>query len=341
MLLVDAWWITETRRSLAESEKKLSESFTALSDLNLQSALIGGPQGVMSDLYPRFDDGLDSIQKALEAGPVEALPEEATGLPERTVRDLKQIERSVAVFCAFGAMDPARQNLNRLAAALCTAFEMRQVTFFSYSDSVFRMLPQSVNDAAEDATMDWKEGNLFGFLTRSRGVVSSTSFPLSSEEQQLLSPFIQGNYLGVPLLDDQRLVGAVVLSGKTSEVSTEDEAFLEALQGVLSKTVQNIYQCDVLAKLNQVRRDYCLELAKAVEVPLDRIRTEVQSIYARLGKLTPYYKQHCETILFEVGKLYEMLREAREAETAVEPKPAEHATSSEDALTTIERKDEG
>jgi hypothetical protein len=81
-----------------------------------------------------------------------------------------------------------------------------------------------------------------------------------------------------------------------------------------------------------------VELTKAVEAPLDRIRTEVQSIYARLGKLTPYYKQHCETILFEVGKLYEMLREAR-SETAVASKSAEQAPSSE-APFTVEKKEQ-
>jgi hypothetical protein len=143
------------------------------------------------------------------------------------------------------------------------------------------------------------------------------------------------------LLDDQRLLGAVVLSDKPSGFSAADEELLGSLQAVLSKTVQNIYRCDGLSKLNQLRREYCFELAKAVEAPLDRIRTEVQSIYDRLGKLTPYYKQHCETILFEVGKLYEMLREARETETAMESKPTEHASSSEVDLATVEKKESG
>ena len=156
-----------------------------------------------------------------------------------------------------------------------------------------------------------------------------------------MSPVIQRNYLAVPLLDDQRLLGAVVLSDKPSGVSSEDEALLGAMQAVLSKTMQNIYQCDGLSKLNQLRREYCFELAKAVEAPLDRIRTEVQAIYDRLGKLTPYYKQHCETILFEVGKLYEMLREAREAETPAESKPAERAPSSEVVLAAVEKKNGG
>jgi hypothetical protein len=340
VLLADAWWIAETRRNLAESERKLSESFTALSDLNLHSALIAAPpHAVLGELYPKFDEGLLSIQKALEAGPVAPVPEEVAAVTEKVGRDLKQIEHHAAVFCAFGATDSAERNLNRLAAALRSAFEVRLVSFLSYSESALRILPQGFGTSAEEAAIEWKEGSLFDALNGSQGTVSSNTLVLSSEEQQLLSPLIQGGYLAVPLLDDQRLVGAVVLSDKPSGVSAEDEAFLGALQAALSKTIRNIHQCDGLAKLNHLRREYCLELAQAIEAPLDRIRTEVQSIYARLGKLTPYYKQHYETILFEVGKLYEMLREARETETTMEARPAEQAPSSKGALAAVEKKD--
>ena len=330
VLLADAWWITEMRRNLAESERKLSDSFTALSDLNLQSALMAAAP-VLGEPYPKFDEGVLSIQKALEAGPAAPVPEEFAAVTESVGRDLKQIEHQAAVFCAFDAADSAERNLNRLAAALRSAFEVRLVNFFSYAESALRISPMNTVGRGEEATIEWKEGTLFDSLSELKGVVSSNTLVLSSEEQQLLSPLIHGSYLAVPLLDDQKLVGAVVLSDKPSDVSAEDEALLGSLQAVLSKTVQNIHQCDGLAKLNQLRREYCLELAKAVETPLDRIRTEVQSIYARLGKLTPYYKQHCETILFEVGKLYEMLREARETESAAEakPKPAEPVASSE------------
>ena len=339
LLLADAWWIAETRRNLAESERKLSDSFTALSDLNLQSALIAAPQAALGELYPKFDEGLLSIQKALEASPLAPVPEEFAAVTESVGRDLKQIEHQTAVFCAFHAADSAESNLSRLAAALRSVFGVRLVSFFSYAESALRISSMNTGGRTGEATIEWKEGTLFDALNGSQGVVSSNSLVLSSEEQQLLSALIQGSYLAMPLLDDQRLVGAVVLSDKLSDVSAEDEVLLGSLQAVLSKAVQNIYQCDGLAKLNQLRREYCLELAKAVETPLDRIRTEVQSIYARLGKLTPYYKQHCETILFEVGKLYEMLREARETETAVESKPAEQALSSEGALATVEKKD--
>lgn len=327
LLLVDAWWIIQTRRSLAESERKLSESFTALSDLNLQSALVASPQDMFGDLYPRLNDGLDSIQKELEAGPVDPVPEGVAAFPEKVGVDLKQIEHQIAMFCAFDAADSAQRNLNRLAVVLSSALEVRTVTLFSYFGSAFRNLPTVASASTEQPVIEWKEGLLFDALSASRRQVSSNTLVLSAEEQQLLSPVIQGSYLAMPLLDNERLVGAVVLSDKPSGVSDADETFLGALQAVLSKTVQNICQADDLLKLNQLRREYCLELAKALKAPLDRIRAEVQSIYDRLGKLTPYYKQHCETILFEVGKLYEMLREVGETETAVAAKPKPVASS--------------
>ncbi len=341
LLLVDAWWIIQTRRNLAEAERKLSESFTALSDLNLQSALVASPQGMLGDLVPRLNDGLDSIHKELEAGPADPAPEGVASFPEKVGVELKQIEHQIAVFCAFDAADSAQRNLNRLAAVLSSAFEVRTVTFFSYFGSALRNLPTVASASTEQPAIEWKEGLLFDALSSSRRQVSSNTLVLSAEEQHLLSPAIQGSYLAMPLLDNEQLVGAVVLSDKPSGISDADEAFLGALQAVLSKTVQNICQADDLLKLNQLRREYCLELAKALKTPLDRIRAEVQSIYDRLGKLTPYYKQHCETILFEVGKLYEMLREVGETETAVESRPADQAASPEVTPRAVGKKGDG
>lgn len=340
LLLADARWITQSRRSLAAADEKLAQSFTALSDLNLESALVAAPpQATLGELYPKFDEGLLSIQKVLEATPVVPVPEEVRSVTENLSVDLKRLECMTMVFRAFDVTDSAEGNLNRLAAAMRSVFEVRHVSFFPYSHSAFRFLPQNAQDKPDETNAEWKAGALFDALIRSPGVVSSNTLVPASEEQQLLSPLIEGAYLAMPLLDDQRVLGSVVLSGSRSSVSCENELLLGALQPVLSKTIQNIYQCDGLAKLNQLRREYCLELARAVEAPLHRIRTEVQAIYARLGKLTPYYKQHCETILFEVGKLYEMLREAREAEVAMDSEPAEPTLSSGGGLATLAKKD--
>ena len=332
LLLVDTWWIVQTRRSLAESEKQLSHSFTALSDLNLQSALIAGSQSIFSDPI----EGELASQRALEASPPLPAPE-AGGSQEGP--DPKQLGYQTAAFCAFDAGDSVEGNLKRLAEVLRAAFEVRLVTFLLYSESALKIFTTGRGISAAEAELEWRQGPLFDALSGSQSVVSSNTLALSVEDGRMLSRLIQGSYLAMPLIDDQRLVGAVVLSEKALGISDEDEAFLGALQPVLSRTIQNIHQCDRLAKLNQLRREYCVELAKAIGTPLDRIRTEVLSIYARLGKLTPYYKHHCETILFEVGKLYEMLLEASEIETAVESKSLEKTASPETALAAAEKKD--
>jgi len=338
LLLVDAKWIGEMRHDLQESEKKLSDYFTALSDLNLHSALIATPQGMLSAVYPRLDEGMISSQKALEAGPMAPASDETSALAEEVDRDPTQIELQSTLFQAFDAHDSAGRNLNRLAAALRAAFEVQRVSFWSYSESALRILPLDDSSSTERPKIEWKQGPLFVALNGSQTVVSSNSLVLDAEEQQVLCSAIQGNYLAAPLWDAERLLGVVVLSDKPSGISLDDETRLEALQVILAKVVQNIYQCDRLAKLNRLRREYCLEFVKAVEAPLDRIRAEVQTIYARLGKLTPYYKQHCETILFEVGKLYEIMREAQEGETTELNAPGQ-TPSSEDGLAIVKEKD--
>jgi hypothetical protein len=63
--------------------RKLCESFTALSDLNLQSALNVNPPSLLTELYPRLNEGLDSIQKALEVGPAEVIPQEFVAVTEK------------------------------------------------------------------------------------------------------------------------------------------------------------------------------------------------------------------------------------------------------------------
>src|SRR5262249_42447196 len=339
LMLVDAKWIGEMRRDLQESEKKLSDSFTALSDLNLHSAMIATPQGVLSALYPGLDESLLFTQKALQAGPTASISDETSAVTEEVDRLPTQIGLQATLFQAFDAHDAAGRNLNRLAVALRAAFDVQRVSFWSYSDSALRILPLDDSSSTERPKIEWKHGPLFVALNGSQTVVSSNKLALDAEEQQVLGSVIQENYLAAPLLDAQRLFGVVVLSDKASGISLDDEIRLEALQGVLAKTVQNIYQCERLVKLNRLRREYCLELVKTVETPLDRIRTEVQSIYARLGKLTPYYKQHCETILFEVGKLYEILREAQEGETATELNAPGQAPGSEHSLAAVKEND--
>jgi GAF domain-containing protein len=328
LLLVDVWWLSRMRQQVAESDKKLSDSLTALSDLNLQSALVAGREGMAREQPQRLQEGLASTRKALEAGRGMTAPEELAAVTAESVDNLKRLEQLASVVAVFSANDSAEGNLGRLAEALRRAFGARRVSILSYSEPASKFVPREAEGLDAGAAIDSASRALFGALKQGEGVISSNLLTVPSDEERSLSPLVQGGYLAVPLLDGQRVLGAVVVSDIPAGVSNTDEAALEALQRALSNTVQNIDRCDRLARLNQLRREYSVELAKAVEAPLDRIRTEVQSIYARLGRLTPYYKHHCETILFEAGKLYEMLREVREAETAIDRDAAQPAAAS-------------
>lgn len=333
LLAANAWWMSGIERNLRESSRTLSESFTALSDLNLNSALIQASPGLFSDLYPKFNAGLESIQKALDASRESRPPETLSPFSaEELRRDLQTLSRQVDIFSSLRAGDSLEANFSKLAAVLMDTFSAQSVVFFSYSAVDDTLRPSYVGtrgfQGKELASVpELKEGTLFEALIRSQRPFCDNVSALSEEEQQYLGGLVGEDCLAVPLLEGERAVGAVLLSGKASRISPGDQQLLEALQSALSATLKNLFQCEGLAKLDLLRREYCLELSKAVEAPLDRIRAEVQSIYSRLGKLTPYYKQHCETILFEVGKLYEVVREAREAAPANEKKPEEAGVS--------------
>ena len=127
-----------------------------------------------------------------------------------------------------------------------------------------------------------------------------------------MNTLISKNILICPLVDQQKVFALLVLGDKTEDFSEQDRNCLATLQEPISGVVKDLMQCEGLRKIDLLRHAYCVELTKAIETPLNRIRSEVQSIYSRLGKLTPHYKHHCETILFEVGRLYEIAREASE-----------------------------
>jgi hypothetical protein len=145
-------------------------------------------------------------------------------------------------------------------------------------------------------------------------MLRDTASALSPAEHKALAAATGARgVLAAPLQDGERIIGAVALIG--SELYTsKDEIVLASILEPLSLSTSILFEHQGLLELDHLRREYYLHLAKAVEMPLNRIRDEIQSIYTRLGKLTPYYKQHCETILFEVGKLYEILRDTPEAE---------------------------
>ncbi len=309
LLLVNAGWILKAGRQQQDSETQLGSSLTAFSDLNLSSALGVDPPALTDMLEPAAEP--ESAAGLPNSAPQ---PDQVVSTPMEAGSEAALLAHQLAVLSSFRVGASSDANLLRLGEVLTAIFDAHAVSFFSYSaeESVL----QSRSPAGSPPTAVWREGALFENIVQSRLTVFSNNVELDPREAEALSSVISHNYLVAPLVDDTKLTGAIILSDKELGFTAQDQDRIVSLQGQIARTFENLYQCEELANLNSSCRDYCLELARAVETPLDKIRGEVQTIYSRLGKLTPYYKQHCETMLFEIGKLYEMVREAREAELA-------------------------
>ena len=328
VLALNAWWISGIERHAREAVRKFVEPYAALSDLNLNSALVEGSPVLIGEVAPEFS--LQSAWKPVEAARDAILQDDGTETaeqpPEEEIeRKLKVLSHQVAILSAFQAGDSLGSNLSRLATALSDIFSSRHASFFSYSpaEGVLRasyLEAEGANHAQVNEALELKEGYLFDALVRSHYVTCENAIALFPEDRERLASAVCENYLAAPLLDDGKLLGAVLLADKTGGFSRDDQRLLGVLRDALSETLKNLFQCEGALKLNQLHREYCVELSKAVEPPLDKIREEVQSIYLRLGKLTPHYRQHCEAILFQVGKLYEIVRDASEAQPSGDAK---------------------
>ncbi len=322
VLLLNSFWVLETQKNLRLTSQKLADSFTALSDLNLNSALLDDQKGFMGDLFKRFNESVESLRKVLEAPRNPGSEENPNRVSVKNAEeDLQLITCKLGVLSCFDPGDSIGENLSRLSMSLVEIFGVRQVVFLFFSPSDQTLRARWVGMEAEFGSLDTrkpsveiKKGKLFECLINSKELYVSNSPDFSHEEQDGLFSWVERNFLAAPLLDRDRVLGAILLADKPGEFSSVDRGLLLQLQEPISRVLKNLYQYEGLHKIDMLRREYCHELSRAVEAPLNRIRNEVQSILSRLGKLTPYYKQHCDTILFEVGKLYEIVREVREVE---------------------------
>jgi GAF domain-containing protein len=336
LLGLNALWIRGIERRARESVGKLGESYAALSDLNLTSALDESSHVLIGEVASQFNESLQST-------PVEparhALLADRTGTPEQlpeteVERELKVLSHQVAVLSTLKADDSLESNLSRLATTLSDIFSARHASFFSYSqtEGVLRasyLEAERTSHTEGNDALELKEGGLFEALVRSHYVTRENALELFPEDKERLASAVSENYLAAPLLDEGKLLGAVLLADKMGGFSRDDQRLLGLLRSVLSVTLKNLLQCESALKLHQLHREYCVELRKAVEQPLDKIREEVQSIYLRLGKATPHYRQHCEAILFQIGKLYEIVRDVLEIEPSEEVKQGTSPLSSE------------
>jgi hypothetical protein len=322
LLLLNSFWVIRTQQGIASSHRQLSQSLSALADLDLDSAFTRRP----GDLFERLDKAVQSVKDRLELLAAERKEEAAETiqpteanppLPVAAAAELEMISTRFKVLSCFDTRETVEVCLSRLAKLLAEIFQVQRVWFLFYSPAE-RLLRTSVTGhivpsaALDPPAIRLNQGGLFEKVVGAPQIFWANCIGETPTESDFVNRHISKNILICPLGDSQNVFALLVLGDKTGDFGNQDRDRFATLREPISSVLKDLMQCEGFRKIDLLRRAYCAELTKAIETPLNRIRGEVQSIYSRLGRLTPYYKQHCETILFEVGKLYEIGREASE-----------------------------
>ena len=232
---------------------------------------------------------------------------------------LQSLTHQVAILSCSDTVGPISLYLPRLCETLQGIFSVQQAILLLYSqeDRTFRALwenPVIRGDGGELCPLEIKEEWFPGWAADSRNVYYSNVPGNDSGIEGPLSLIIQRNCMVCTLFFQEKPLGGVLLVDKNTDFTTNDQNLLFELRGSIVLTLRNLNQWEGLLKIDELRREYCLALRRAVETTLDRIREEVQVIYIRFGRSSPLQKKHCEAILFEVGKLMEVVREIGEFE---------------------------
>ena len=232
---------------------------------------------------------------------------------------LQSLTHQVAILSCLDTVGPMSLHLPRLCETLQEIFSVQQAILLLYSqeDRTFRALwenPVIREEGVGLRPLEIKEEWFPGWAADSRNVYYSNVLGNDSGIEGPLSLIIQRNCMVSTLFFQEKPLGGVLLVDKITDFTINDQNLLFELRGSIVLTLRNLYQWEGLQKIDELRREYCLALRRAVETTLDRIREEVQVIYIRFGRSSPLQNKHCEAILFEVGKLMEVVREIGEFE---------------------------
>jgi hypothetical protein len=232
----------------------------------------------------------------------------------------------VAILSCFDAVGPMGLHLPRLCETLQEIFLVQQAVILLYSpdDRMFRALwgnPVIRGEGEVIHPLEIKAERFLDSSDDSRNVYFSNAPGCDPGNEEPLSQIVRRNYMIGVLPLQEKVLGGVLLVDKDTDFTTTDQTLMVELRESIALTLRNLYQCEGLQKIDELRREYCLEFSRAVETTLDRIREEVQDIYVRMGKISPPQRKHCEAILFEVGKLTEVVKEMREFESESEMTP--------------------
>jgi hypothetical protein len=320
LAVLNCWWMLSARKKLRSSPQRLAESMAALKGLEQDKELICGQEGEQSEVYQRFDNSLERVRQALGAL-------EAGGLPEgmekeswkETFSELEILTQRVRLLMDFSVIDSIDSGLSKLSQLLADLFSATNACFLFYSPGERQFQShnggvESGKDGPERIVISVAEGSFLDIVLNTQQPAAAQLSDLGRDDHAVFASLAASNILAGPLFYRKEVFGIILLADKKGAWSEQDQRRLEALEDTLSRIVNNLVQSDRYRRIDLLRREYCMELSKAVEIPLHHIKEEVQSIHARLGRLTPYFKEHCESILFEVGVLYQIAQEARDQE---------------------------
>ncbi|HVN80844.1 MAG TPA: hypothetical protein VMW38_17760 [Terriglobia bacterium] len=321
LILINAVWIYRSRMRMESASRQLGQAFSALASLDLESASIPNPQGIWRDLLNEFNDSLQAIQKGLSTLPLDKSrrpPLEGDPVPiSAHIEAVSQKARILGVFSADDSMESALQKLSESLREIFSTTSSG-VLFPFADDQCFKgqIFGRALsNGSPRVLTAEIGQSSPLGSLLREQEyLIINTQEALPQNEQWLKAGEIKNLFLQSLSDQQQKKVGVLVLANKDSDFGPWDQERVGILQDAVSKVLTNLLQCEGYRKVDSLRRQYCRELFGLLEDPLNHIKAEVQSIFSRLGKLTPYYKEHCEQILFEVGRLYEIAHEASSLE---------------------------
>ncbi len=328
LLSFNSWWIWKHGQGINEMSKKNVSPFglprlvsIGSMDTLVPKALTAPAESVV-ELPPLFEtDELPQIEETVsfETEIFSAETEDAKAETET----LQSLIHQVCILSCFDAVGPISFHLSHLCETLQRIFFVQRAIIMLYfqEDRTFRTLLESSLIRGEGAAVKSLEINAERFPdspVESRNVNYSNAPNWALESEKPFCQIVKKNYMICPLYYQERLLGAVLLVDKDTDFISADQNLLFELQDSLALTLRNLYQCEGLLKIDQLRRQYCLELSRAVESTLDRIRQEVQVIYTRLVSISPLQKNHCDAILFEVGKLMEVVKEVRDYESETE-----------------------
>lgn len=320
LLLGNILWIFAARKKIEHSPRHLAESLAALNGLEKDKEVLKGQTDELGDVYQRFDVSLQRVRQAL-GGLRTDMPdsENPQGPFSDAVGEIRLLSERVRLLSCFNITENLEAGLSHLCRLLCEFFGSAQAVVLLYSpgEKLFRSFQTELNgksDSSDRLSYQMVEGSFLEVVYNTRQPNFAELTDLSAADSEGFGRIASQNLLLCPLFYRKAVFGVVVLADRQEGWTADHSLHFSALEETLSRVLNNLLQNERWRKIDLLRREYCVELAKTIETPLNRIRDEVQAIHHRLGRLTPYYKEHCEAILFETGILYQIAHEVREME---------------------------